>query len=58
MFLFNNETFSSMAFHLIVALTTCLVKCFSPWYYFVICIFDLNFELIITEKGIFISEQL
>ena len=58
MFLFNDETFSSMAFHLIVALTTCLVKCFSPWYYFVICSFDLNFELIIPEKGIFISEQL
>ena len=58
MFLFNDETFSSMAFHLIVALTTCFVKYFSPWYYFVICSFDLNFELIIPEKGIFISEQL
>lgn len=58
MFLFNKETVSSVAFHLIVALTTCLVKCFSPWYYFVICSFDLNFELIIPEKGIFISEQL
>lgn len=59
MFFFNDKTLSSVAFHLIVALTTCpLALFFPPWYYFVICSFDLIFGLIVPEKGIFISEQL